>query len=50
MRTWEIVCSTDGNMIDHIETVKSDNEPGFWDCQEIAQNNDCEFWYVEEIR
>ena len=49
MKKWEIVMSKDGNDIDAVEIAESENEPGFWECYEIAEKHGCELWYVDEI-
>lgn len=49
MKTFEIVCSKDGNSIDHIETVTAEEEPSFWECYSIAKSHGCEWFYVSEM-
>ena len=48
MKKWLLECSTDGDMVDYSEIIESETEPGYWQCQEIAENHDCELWCIDE--
>ena len=45
---WLIECSTDGDMVDYAEIIEAEEEPGFWECQEIAEEHGCELWCLNE--
>lgn len=49
MKKWELIASTDGNMIDYTCIIECETEPGFWDCNELATKHDCWFWDVQEL-
>ena len=49
MKKWIIDGSIDGNMLDFSEIVESEKEPDFWECYEIAQNHNCDFFTVTEL-
>ena len=46
---WLIVQSKSGIGIDAETIIKSDIEPDFWTCYNIANANGCEFFSVEAI-
>jgi hypothetical protein len=46
MKRWILECSTDGSYIDYEEEIQGDVEPGFWECEAIAQDHNCEYWNV----
>ena len=48
MKKWLLQCSTDGDMVDYDEIIESETEPEYWQCQEIAENHDCELWCIDE--
>lgn len=48
VKEWILTCSKDGIDIDHEEVIKSDTEPDFWTCQNIATHNACDFWTLQE--
>ena len=49
MKKFELICSIDGNNIDYEEIIRSETEPGFWECFEIASAHGCEFFNVQEV-
>lgn len=49
MKKWLLTCSVDGNEIDYEEIIESDEEPGFWECNDIAQDHGCELWSLGEL-
>ena len=49
MKTWELIMSRDAIDIYATEIIYSDEEPGFWECYAIADNYECDWWYVEEV-
>lgn len=30
-------------------TIESDREPDFWRCYNLAQRNNCDFFYITEV-
>lgn len=48
-KQWLLTASTDGNMIDYEEIIESDTEPDFWQCYNIAEQHNCEFFHIEEL-
>lgn len=49
MKKWLLVCSVDAIGIDYDEIIESDTEPSFWDCHDIAQAHNCDYWSLEQI-
>lgn len=49
MKKWRLVCTIDAVDIDFETIIESEEEPGFWDCEEIAHDHDCEWWSLEAI-
>ena len=49
MAKYRLTCSVDAVGIDYEEIIESDSEPSFWDCNEIAEQHGCPWWYCEEI-
>lgn len=49
MKKWILTASTDGVMIDFELIIESNTEPGFWECYEIAQENNCDFFSINEF-
>lgn len=49
MHTWLLTCSTDAVGVDYEEIIRSDDEPDFWTCYEIAAAHDCPFFTCEKI-
>lgn len=47
---WIIVCSVDAGKIDYEQEIESAKEPGFWECEEIAQSHGCEFWSLSAAK
>lgn len=50
MKKWWFTASIDGNKIDFETVLESEKEPGFWDLNELAEENGCTLWSIEEIR
>lgn len=48
MKKWILTLSKDGIEITAEMEILSNTEPGFWDCQAVADDEDCEFWTLEE--
>lgn len=48
MAKWLLTCSVDADKIDYEEEIESEKEPGFWECEEIAEAHGCEWWYCEK--
>lgn len=48
MNTYILIMSKDGIWIDAETEIKAENEPGFWECYEIAQKNNCDFFNIME--
>ena len=48
MKNYLFTASKDGITVDFETVIRSDSEPGFWDCYELAQANGCELWTCEE--
>ena len=44
MRAYYFTASKDAIDIDFETTIYSDEVPDFWDCYELARENDCEFF------
>ena len=49
MKKWLLTCSIDAVDVDFETVLFSEEEPGFWTCEEIAQANGCDFWTVCEL-
>lgn len=49
MKKWILTCSIDAVDIDYKEIIESNEEPGFWECQQIADEHGCGFWYLDEL-
>ena len=49
MKKWLLTCSIDAIGIDFETVLFSEEEPGFWTCEEIAQANGCDFWNILEL-
>ena len=48
MRKWILMCSTDADLVDYDEVIESEDEPGFWDCYEIAAAHGCPYFSIYE--
>ena len=49
MKKWLLTCSIDAVCVDFETVLSSEEEPGFWTCDEIAQANGCDFWTICEL-
>jgi hypothetical protein len=49
MKTFELVCSTDGVGVDYTQTIHADSEPNFWTQYFIAAEHGCDFFYCVEV-
>ena len=49
MKRWLLDCSRDGIDVDYEEIIWSESEPEFWDCYQIAEDHDCEWFTVIEL-
>ena len=49
MAQWLLTCSVDAVDIDYEEIIESDDEPGFWDCDAIANEHGCEWWSIDVL-
>ena len=49
MKTYIFTASKTGENVDFSTTITAAEEPGFWECYELAQEHDCEFFYLEVI-
>lgn len=49
MKKWLLTCSVDANLIDYETIIKSDAEPDFWTCYEIAAAHGCDYFNVVEL-
>ena len=49
MKKWLLTCSIDAVFVDFETVLFSEEEPGFWTCDEIAQANGCDFWTICEL-
>ena len=49
MKKWLLTCSIDAVDINFETVLFSEEEPGFWTCEEIAQANCCDFWTICEL-
>ena len=49
MKKWLLTCSIDAVNIDFETVLFSEEEPGFWTCNDIAQANGCDFWTICEL-
>lgn len=47
MKSWFLICSTDGDRINYEATIQADSEPDFWTCYDIAAAHGCEFFTIE---
>ena len=45
---WLLTCSKDAIDIDFETIIESDTEPDFWECDSIAQEHGCDWWFVDE--
>lgn len=50
MKKWLLTASRDGVGIDFECIMKSETEPDFWTCYEVAAAVNCEFFSVEEVQ
>lgn len=48
MKTYLFTASKDGTDVDFETVIRSDSEPSFWDCYELAQSHGCELFTCEE--
>ena len=48
MKKWILTGSKEGREIEFEMEITRNAEPGFWDCQAVADENDCEFWTLTE--
>lgn len=48
MKKWILTASKDAIEIDFECIIESDEEPGFWECTEIAQEHGCDWWTICE--
>lgn len=46
---WLLTCSVDAVDVDYEQIIDSDEEPGYWECDEIAQAHGCDWWSVCEL-
>ena len=49
MKTFVLVCSKDGDLVDYTQEIIADSEPDYWTQYEIATKHGCIFFYCEEI-
>ena len=50
MKSYLLTCSKDGTDINYVELIeRREEEPGFWECCEIAERAGCEFFTLEEF-
>ena len=49
MKKWLLQCSIDGINIDFETEILSEKEPDFWTCQNIAEENNCSLWLLNEV-
>lgn len=50
MKNYLLTCSKDGENINYVELIeRREEEPGFWECYEIAERAGCEFFTLEEF-
>lgn len=50
VKKWWFTASTDGNQIDFETVIKSEKKPSFWHCNELAEENGCTLWSIEELK
>ena len=50
MKKWWLTCSVDAVDIDYETIIESEKEPDFWTCENIARENGCEWWSIEEVK
>ena len=50
MKAWHLTASVDGVDIDFETVIFSEAEPGYWECDNIANENGCSLWSIEEVR
>lgn len=48
MKNWILTCSTDGVDIDFETTIKSETEPDFWTCYDMAMKHGCPLFTITE--
>lgn len=46
---WLLTCSVDAVDVDYEQIIDSDEEPGYWECDEIAQEHGCDWWSICEL-
>lgn len=49
MKRWLLTCSVDADLVDYDEIIESDEEPGFWTCNDIAEAHGCPWWDICEL-
>lgn len=50
MNKWLLMCSKDAVYVDFEQVLESEKEPGFWECENIAKENGCEWWSLERVK
>lgn len=48
MKKWLFWASVDAVNIDFETIIESENEPDFWTCQSLAEENGCDYWSIEQ--
>ena len=46
---WLLTASIDGDMVDFETIIEQEKEPDFWQCYDIAQKHNCEFFHIEQL-
>lgn len=49
MKTYIFTASETGVNVDFETTIQAAEEPGFWECYELAASHGCAFWTCEEV-
>lgn len=49
MATYAFTASKTDENVDFYTTITAADEPGFWECYELAASHGCEFWTCEEV-
>ena len=49
MKKYNLYMSKDAINIDAEHEIIAEKEPSYWECEEIAQAHNCEFWSLSEV-
>ena len=50
MKNYLLTCSKNGVDVNFETTIKTSKKPDFWSCYDIAIDNGCEFFSIDEVK